>query len=170
MLAHASVRLRLDCQQMAIPQTKAFLPEQEAAWFGLMSASTELTRALDACLGAKHGLTLNAYELLSRLARAEDGHLRMSELAGHSQLSLSRVSRVVDALEQRGVAERLSCASDSRVVHVSITGPGQALLADAQDTFFTTVEERFLGRLSCDEVNLLGDVFARLVAAGPPVE
>lgn len=147
---------------------KYFPPEREAAWFGLLAAHAELTRALHACLSAKHGLTLSAYEVLSRLAHAEDGHLRMSELAAQSQLSLSRVSRVIDALETRGFAARKSCAGDSRVVHATITPAGHALLAAAQDTFFETVESRFLGRLSCDEVGLLGDIFGRLVAAGPP--
>lgn len=147
---------------------KYFPPEREAAWFGLLAAHAELTRGLDACLSAKHGLSLSAYEILSRLAHADDGHLRMSELAGRSQLSLSRVSRVVDSLCERELAERRSCASDSRVVHATITDAGRTLLADAQDTFFETIEQRFLGRLSCDEVNLLGAIFGRLVEIGPP--
>jgi DNA-binding MarR family transcriptional regulator len=147
---------------------KYFPPDREAAWFGLLAAHAELTRGLDACLSAKHGLTLSGYEVLSRLAHADDGHLRMSELAGRSQLSLSRVSRVIDMLETRGLAKRESCATDSRVVHATITKDGQTLLAAAQDTFFETVESRFLGRLSCAEVGLLGDIFGRLVAAGPP--
>lgn len=147
---------------------KSFPPEREAAWFGLLAAHAELTRGLDACLSAKHDLTLSAYEVLSRLAHADDGHLRMSELAGRSQLSLSRVSRVIDALEARGLAERKSCPTDSRVVHATITAEGQELLAAAQETFFATVESRFLGRLSCDEVGLLGDIFGRLLELGPP--
>jgi DNA-binding MarR family transcriptional regulator len=147
---------------------KYFPPDREAAWFGLLSAHAELTRGLDACLSAKHGLALSAYEVLSRLAHAPDGHLRMSELAGRSSLSLSRVSRVVDALCERGLAERRSCPTDSRVVHATVTPAGQKLVAEAQDTFFSTVEQRFLGRLSCDEVNLLGSIFSRLVEAGPP--
>ena len=149
------------------PNLKAFHPDQEAAWFGLLSAHAELTRGLDACLSAKHGLSLSAYEILSRLAHAEEGHLRMSELAGQTQLSLSRVSRIIDVLCERGLAERQSCPGDSRVVHATITSAGKTLFADAQDTFFETVEERFLGRLSCDEVGLLGDIFGRLVATGP---
>lgn len=149
---------------------RVFLPEQEAAWFGLLSAHAELTRGLDGCLSAKHGLSLSAYEILSRLAHAEEGHLRMSELAGQSQLSLSRVSRVIDGLCERGLAARESCAADSRVVHATITDAGRELFADAQDTFFSTVESRFIGRLSCDEVRLLGDIFGRLVAQGPPAE
>lgn len=147
---------------------KAFPPEREAAWFGLLAAHAELTRGLDGCLSAQHGLSLSAYEVLSRLAHADDGHLRMSELAGQSSLSLSRVSRVIDALEARGLAARRSCDSDSRVVHATITPAGQELLAAAQDTFFATVESRFLGRLSCDEVGLLGDIFGRLIERGPP--
>lgn len=147
---------------------KYFPPEREAAWFGLLAAHAELTRGLDACLSAKHGLTLSAYEVLSRLAHAEDGHLRMSELAGRSSLSLSRVSRVIDSLCDRGLTERRSCPGDSRVVHATITPDGHELLAAAQDTFFTTVEERFLGRLSCDEVALVGAIFGRLVEIGSP--
>lgn len=147
---------------------KYFPPDREAAWFGLLAAHAELTRGLDACLTAKHGISLSAYEVLSRLARAEDGHLRMSALANCSGLSLSRVSRVIDMLESRGLAARKSCATDSRVVHATITDEGRALVDEAQETFFTTVEERFLGRLSCDEVGLLGQIFGRLVEAGPP--
>jgi DNA-binding MarR family transcriptional regulator len=147
---------------------KYFPPEREAAWFGLLSAHAELTRGLDACLSAKHGLSLSAYEVLSRLAHAEDGHKRMSDLAACSQLSLSRVSRVIDMLEQRGLVARKSCPGDSRVVHATITVAGRDLVAEAQDTFFTTIEDRFLGRLSCGEVGLLGSIFGRLVEAGPP--
>ncbi|HVL95980.1 MAG TPA: hypothetical protein VM266_08975, partial [Solirubrobacteraceae bacterium] len=65
--------------------------------------------------------------------------------------------------EQRGLVARRSCASDSRVVHATITPPGRALVSEAQDTFFEVIEDRFLGRLSCDEVGLLGTIFGRLM-------
>ncbi len=145
---------------------KYFPPEREAAWFGLLAAHAELTRGLDAALTARHGLSLSAYEVLSRLAHAPGAHLRMSELAGRSQLSLSRVSRVIDTLEGRGLAARRSCPTDSRVVHATVTDAGRTLVGEAQDTFFEVIEERFLGRLSCDEVGLLGSIFGRLVATG----
>lgn len=146
---------------------KYFPPEREAAWFGLLAAHAELTRGLDVALSARHGLSLSAYEVLSRLAHAPGVRLRMSELAARSQLSLSRVSRVIDVLEDRGLAARKSCPTDSRVVHATVTDEGRALVGVAQDTFFEVIEERFLGRLSCEEVGLLGSIFGRLVAAGP---
>ena len=142
---------------------KYFPPAREAAWIGLLQAHSELTRALDAALSSTHGLSLSAYEVLSRLAHAEDGHLRMSMLAERSGLSLSRVSRVIDTLERRGLVARKSCPVDSRVVHATITPEGTALVAEAQETFFTVVEDRFLGRLSCDEVEQLGALLGRLV-------
>ena len=146
------------------PQGLKYLPPaREAAWIGLLQAHSELTRALDAALSAKHGLSLSAYEVLSRLAHAEGGALRMSQLAERSQLSLSRVSRVIDMLQDRGLVERKSCATDSRVVYASITPIGTALVAQAQETFFAVIEERFLGRLSCDEVEQLGTLLGRLI-------
>jgi len=144
---------------------KYFAPEREAAWIGLLQAHSELTRALDAELSSRHGLSLSAYEVLSRLAHADGGHLRMSVLAERSQLSLSRVSRVIDALEQREFVARKSCPGDSRVVHATITPEGRALVGEAQETFFDVVERRFLGRLTCEEVGLLGSLLGRLVNA-----
>src|SRR5690349_23639239 len=77
-------------------------PHREAAWLGLLQAHAELTRALDAGLHSRHALSLSAYEVLARLAHAENCILRMSQLAERTQLSLSRVSRVVDHLQERG--------------------------------------------------------------------
>ncbi len=142
---------------------KTLTPEREAAWLGLLRAHAELTRALDAALAERHGLTLSAYEVLSRLAHAPDGHLRMSGLAERTQLSLSRTSRVIDALEQRGLAARKACHTDSRVVYATVTPVGRRLVGEAQETFFEVIEARFLGRLSCDEVGLLGSMLGRLV-------
>jgi len=142
---------------------KYFPPERQAAWIGLLQAHSELTRRLDAELSARHGLSFSAYEVLSRIAHADGRALRMSVLAERAQLSLSRVSRVIDVLEQCGHVVRRSCATDSRVVYATITDEGRALVASAQDTFFEVVEERFLGRLSCDEVAQLGALLARLL-------
>ena len=137
-------------------------PNREAAWLGLLQAHAELTRALDAAMHAQHGLSLSAYEVLARLAHAENCSLRMSQLAERTQLSLSRVSRVVDHLQDRALVERKSCATDSRVVYAAITDSGKQQIAEAQETFFEVIEERFLGKLSCDEVMTLGNIFTRV--------
>src|ERR687890_2085245 len=71
------------------------------AWIGLLETHKQLTRALDGELIARHGLSLSALELLARLAAADDRQLHLTALATASGLSLSRVSRIIDALEGR---------------------------------------------------------------------
>lgn len=146
---------------------KYFAPQRGLAWLGLLQAHTELTRSLDAELQAEHGVSLSAYEMLSRLAHCSDGYMRMSDLAHATNLSLSRVSRLVDQLEERGLVCRRSCESDSRIVYAAMLDDGRELVRRAQDTFFSVVDERFFGRLSCSEVEQLGALLERLVEQGP---
>jgi DNA-binding MarR family transcriptional regulator len=138
-------------------------PSREAAWLAFLRTHADLTRALDVALH-EHGLTLSAYEVLSRLARAGDGYMRMSELAETCGLSPSRVSRVIDELERRGLAARAPCPGDSRVVHAVITEKGRQHFARAQEAFFAVMEERFLTRLDCTEVGQLTSLLAKLGA------
>lgn len=139
-------------------------PERAAAWMGILQAHAELTRAVDAAMAA-HGLTFHSFDILARVGSTGDGHPRMSDLAEGSQLSLSRVSRIVDALQERGLVERRSCPGDSRVVRVTLTDQGRALVAAAQDVFLEVVQERYLGRLPEEDVHRLGDILSRLVDA-----
>src|SRR3954464_6961334 len=91
------------------------------AWIGMLETHKLLTRALDAELEAEHGLSLSGVEILGRLAAAEDRSLRLSECASATGLSLSRVSRIVDMLEQRKLVERRACDTDGRAVHARLT-------------------------------------------------
>src|SRR5204863_1992064 len=78
------------------------------AWIGLLETHKRLTRALDAELEAEHGLSLSGVECLGRLAAADPRSMRLSALAAATGLSLSRISRIVDTLEARGLVQRRS--------------------------------------------------------------
>lgn len=145
---------------------RRWCPVSSEAWTGLLQTHRRLTRELDAELEAQHDLSFSALEILARLHRAEERHLRMSDLADQASLSLSRVSRLVDQLERRGAVARQACPTDARVVHVVLTDPGAELLCQAQETHFAGVEERFFGRLSEDEVAVLAEIFSRFTPAG----
>ena len=95
-----------------------------AAWIGLLATHRRLTRELDAELESAHGLTLSGLELLARLAGAPERRLRLTALAGEAGLSLSRVSRIVDALEARGLVERQPCPADARAINAQLTATG----------------------------------------------
>jgi DNA-binding MarR family transcriptional regulator len=131
------------------------------AWIGLLETHKRLTRELDAELEAEHGLTLSALEALHRLGMAEGHSLRLSRLASACGLSLSRISRIVDSLEARGLVERRAVDTDARAVEGHLTGAGLELVRAAQATHFASVQHLFFERLSDQEIALLADVFSR---------
>lgn len=131
------------------------------AWIGLLETHRRLTRALDAELDAEHGLGLSGLELLGRLAAAEGRRLRLSVLAVEVGLSLSRVSRLVDALERRGLVERRPCPLDSRAVNAHLTAAGLELARAAQASHFASVQRLFFDELEPQELATLAAVFGR---------
>jgi DNA-binding MarR family transcriptional regulator len=136
------------------------------AWIGFLEAHKRLTRALDAELDRRHGLTLSAAEVLGRLAAAPERCLRLSRLATVTGLSLSRISRIVDSLVSRGLVTRQGREDDARAVEAHLTAAGLELAREAQASRFALVQACFFDRLSPDELTTLARVFTRLGA--PP--
>lgn len=131
------------------------------AWIGLLQTQRQLTRQLDAELEAQHGLSLSALELLGRLAAAPDRCVRLSALAEQVNLSLSRVSRIIDVLQSRELVERRPCQMDARAINAQLTPAGLELARSAQRTHFDGVQHRFFDHLSPQEVATLAEVFNR---------
>ena len=136
-------------------------PDEADAWIGLLETHKQLTRALDAELDAAHGLGLSTLEVLGRLAAAGERWPRLSELAAETGLSLSRISRHMDALERRGLVQRRRCETDSRAVEAHLTDAGLALQPEAEAAHAAAVGARFLDQVSEDELAVLATVFRR---------
>lgn len=143
----------------------AWSDAQLEAWVGFHSVHQRVTRHVEQALAGRHGIGISGYKLLARLARAEQGHLRMSELADDALLSPSRVSRLVDEFERAGYVERRPCPSDSRVVHAQMTTAGLDYLAEVHETYVDAVERGFFDQLSEREVKALARVWSRLADA-----
>lgn len=137
------------------------------AWIGLLETHKRLTRALDAELEAAFGLSISALELLGRLAAAPERRLGLSALASQCGLSLSRVSRVMDALEARDLVRRRTVSTDGRAVQGELTEAGLELVRRAQASHFESVQRRFFGELSHEQVAALAEIFSKFVPAGP---
>jgi DNA-binding MarR family transcriptional regulator len=144
-------------------------PEPHAgAWIGLLETHKRLTRELDRELEANHRLTLSALEVLSRLAAAERHRMRVSALATSCGLSVSRISRIVDALHRRGLVERCTLETDARAVEGCLSDTGLELVRRAQETHFASVQRLFFERLTEQEIVRLAEIFSRFAprAAG----
>jgi DNA-binding MarR family transcriptional regulator len=140
---------------------------QQLAWVGFLAAHSEILRALDSGLAREFGLSVSALEVLAQLAADSEGQIRMSDLATGALLSQSRVSRIVDQLELRGLVRRTSCASDSRVVYALITPAGSELAGQALHWHWAQVQERFFARLDEDQVAALGLIWPAILGRDP---
>ena len=137
------------------------------AFATLLRAQATVTRALNAHLLADHGLTINDYEVLLRLARSPAGRMRRVDLAAEVLLTPSGVTRLLDGLERSGYVERGACATDRRVVYAVLTEAGRAKQNAAAASHLAQVEEYFSGRLDQLELESLAALLTRL---GGPVD
>jgi DNA-binding MarR family transcriptional regulator len=120
---------------------------------------------MSAELVAEHGLTINDYEALLHLSRAEEGRMRRVDLAGLLLLTASGVTRLLDGLEAAGLVERASCASDRRVTYAVLTEAGRTRLHQASESHIAGVRAFFEARYSEEELDQLAGLLGRLPGA-----
>jgi DNA-binding MarR family transcriptional regulator len=135
-------------------------------WVCLLRGHAAVRRALTAQLQARHGLTVNDYEALVLLARADDGHMRRVDLADALQLTPSGVTRLLDGLEQQGLVKKLGCPSDGRVTYAALTAKGRRKLEQAASAHTTAIRVLFEERYTQKELAVLAELLARLPGAG----
>ncbi|MDX6409241.1 MAG: hypothetical protein QOE13_2312 [Gaiellaceae bacterium] len=128
-----------------------------------------MIRAISAQLVADHGLTINDYEALLHLARADEGRMRRVDLAERLILTASGVTRLLDGLEAAGWVERASCASDRRVAYAVLTPAGRAKLHEASQSHMADIRTYFESRFSRDELEQLASLLGRLPGAAEAV-
>jgi DNA-binding MarR family transcriptional regulator len=144
----------------------AWPPETAAAWTGLLDVVARLRRDLDRRLEAEHGLSASMVGLLGRLAAADRRTLRLSDIAASMAISLGRVSRIVDAVERRGLVERRPNPSDRRATDARLTRKGTAVTHKAQATAAAVVKRSFVEALDADRMQALAAAFGALLDAG----
>ncbi len=132
------------------------------AWVGLLRAHAATTRTLSAELVAEHGLTINDYEALLRLSRADGERMRRVDLAAELLLTASGVTRLLDGLEDAGLVERAACASDRRVTYAVLTDAGRQTLEAASKSHLAAVRQLFEERFADEELMQLAELLARL--------
>ena len=120
------------------------------AWVGFLRSHAAITRQLNVDLLNAHGLTLNDYEVLLHLARAEDGMMRRVDLAESVVLTASGITRLLDGLERAGYVEKAACETDARVSYAKLTDDGRDEaargVADAPRRDRGALHEPLLGR------------------------
>ena len=131
-----------------------------------LRAHAAVVRELSSELELEHGLTINDYEVLLRLARATDRRMRRVDLAEEVLLSPSGITRLLQGLERAGWVEKATCESDARVSYAKLTDAGLAKLRAAAKTHVAGIQRVFLDRFDDDERATLVEFLSRIDAAG----
>jgi DNA-binding MarR family transcriptional regulator len=146
---------------------RSWTGQEAMAWEGMIDVNRRLRRGLEEMLLEQFDLSISMLGIIGRLSLAPGLTLRQTALADGMGLSLSRVSRVVDLLEQRGLTERKSCPADARATNIKLTRRGGTLTVRAQGALFDFVQRNFFGHLEPAEVETLASVFERLLDDAP---
>jgi DNA-binding MarR family transcriptional regulator len=136
------------------------------AWVRLLRGHGGMRRAVSAQLQSDHGLTVNEYEALLLLARAQDNHMRRVDLADSLQLTPSGVTRLLDNLRERGFVDKAACPGDARVTYAVLADAGREKLKEASCSHMAAIKALFEERYSPPEIEMLIELLGRLPGAG----
>jgi DNA-binding MarR family transcriptional regulator len=141
------------------------IPPAVRAWTRLLRAHASTTRLLSASLQAEHGLTINDYEALYVLSRAEGRRMRRVDLSRRLLLTPSGVTRLLEGLERAGLVERASCTEDLRVTYAQLTDAGAAKLEAASCAHVGSIRTLFEEHFSPEEIEALAAALGKLPGA-----
>jgi DNA-binding MarR family transcriptional regulator len=116
---------------------------EEDFWRALMRIVLSLPRRLDSDLVKNVGITANEYTTLMCLSEASGRQLRMADLANAAALSASRMTRLVDDLQSRGLVTKRTSSDDGRGNVAKLTPEGLAKLKSAWPTHLASVRRVF---------------------------
>lgn len=142
-----------------IKQTKPFRSLEEEAFLNIVRTADALMQAQDVVL-SDHNLSHSQYNVLRILRGAGTEGLPCGEIGNRMISRDPDITRLLDRLEKRGLAQRSREAKDRRVVTTRITQAGLDLLSTL-DKPMESMGKKALGHLNHDDLKLLIELMER---------
>jgi DNA-binding MarR family transcriptional regulator len=137
-------------------RVKWLAPDELDAWLSVVRLMTWLPWSIDQQLQRDSDLSMVEYQVLAMLSESPERTMRMSSLAQVTNASLSRLSRIVTRLEDRGFVRREPDPIDGRFTHAILTEVGFRILADAAPGHVAHVRSLVVDVLSAEQLRRLG--------------
>jgi DNA-binding MarR family transcriptional regulator len=143
-----------------LKQTQPFESRAQEAMLSLMVAGAAVEQEVEqAC--ARFGLTASHYNVLRILAGGPDSGYARGDIIERMIDRGPDVTRLMDRLEEQGLADRRCSAKDRRVTLHRITEEGETLLEEMHADI-RAVQRRFAERLSEDDQQALSTLCAKV--------
>jgi DNA-binding MarR family transcriptional regulator len=143
---------------------KPLSPSEEALWRAVMRIVKVIPPHLDSDLTRGAGLTASEYTTIMHLSEATNRELRMADLANATDLSPSRMTRLVDDLQTRGLVTKTASSSDARGNVAKLTPRGMAKLKSAWPVHLASVRRRFFDCIDAGAVEGVAKALAQVAA------
>jgi DNA-binding MarR family transcriptional regulator len=137
---------------------------EEVFWRALMRVVLSLPRRLDTDLVRAVGITANEYTTLMCLSEAPGRELRMADLATATALSASRMTRLVDDLQRRGLVAKRASSEDGRGNVAKLTPAGLAKLKKAWPVHLASVRDRVFDHVDPSTVTKAAQALSEIAA------
>lgn len=125
------------------------------AWARFFVTSALLLDRIESALKAAELPPLAWYDLLWILENAEDGRMRMHDLAARVVLSRYNVTRLADRMESEGLIKRERCEEDRRGAYCVLTPAGRGLRRRMWPVYKAEIDACFGDLLTAAEAQAL---------------
>jgi DNA-binding MarR family transcriptional regulator len=132
------------------------------AWGALTRTQAAVSGRLQEALTESGFPPLPWYEVLSTVAEAPEGRMRMGELAEALVITRGGLTKLVDRLVKAGLLERTFCDTDRRVSYATLLSAGEDLLAEMRPVIVAELRVAFAAKLSVEQANELRDTLDRV--------
>jgi DNA-binding MarR family transcriptional regulator len=145
-------------------QARWLTADELASWLLVVRLMTWLPWAIDQQLQRDSNLAMVEYQVLAMLSESSGRTMRMSSLAEVTNASLSRLSRVVKRLEDRGLVRREPDATDGRFTNAILTDDGLQTIVDAAPAHVAHIRSLVIDVLSSEQLRRLGRDAERIMS------
>jgi DNA-binding MarR family transcriptional regulator len=134
--------------------TRWLSAEEQRTWRTHLDVSRLLMYQLERDL-QPFGLTINDYEILVNLSESDGRRMRMSDLAGATLQSKSRLSHQITRMENAGLVRREHCDTDKRGLFAVLTEHGWRSMREVAPHHVASVRRHFIDLLSPEGLDAL---------------
>jgi len=146
-----------------LKQQKPFSTPEQEILLGVLIAAARVIEPWARFLSTTTQLTTNQYNVLRILRGSHPAKLACSDIAERMIDRDPDITRLVDRLETRGLVKRTRSRQDRRVVEVSISDKGLALVRGL-DAHVQRMPKALLGHLGVERLRQLGGLLEAVIS------
>lgn len=113
----------------------------------------------------QEGIPFEWFEVLIVIADTPDETLRIGDIASVTLRSKSAMTRLADRIEAAELIRRDSSATDRRVIFVTLTNKGKALIERVKSPIARIMIERFTSHINPEDARFITQALTRVLIA-----